>query len=422
MVRVNLSVVGDAALDAPSIVIAAGSDTGSVTLTAAEDDDDYADETVTVIYSGAGVDGQKQIEIAVTDNDEAPVTEPTVRAKADAAEKIAAAIARAAGGGDWVVGGMAATVEMDELFDVDAGVTATFQGASSDPDVVRTVSAGNTLTLTPMGAGTATITVTGADTVGGSPAAVVTHDATVVLTNLTVTVTADPLTIEEGGTSTVTATASRTVAAVDGVVRVNLSVVGDAELDAPSIVIAAGSDTGSVTLTSADDADYEPDGETVTVIASGAGIDGNVSIAIAVTDNDPVPVEITYTLSGPADLNVTEGASAELTVTASRAVEADTEVAIVRDAASTAGSADFTVESATIKVGGTLGRTLVTVLEDDTAEDGETLTLYAVVGDKQTNSVTLNLWDAAVPALPAIAQLMLAAFLAVGGYRRYLRR
>ena len=34
----------------------------------------------------------------------------------------------------------------------------------------------------------------------------------------------------------------------------------------------------------------------------------------------------------------------------------------------------------------------------------------------------LYIWDAAVPALPLIAQLLLAAFLAIGGYRRYLRR
>ena len=36
--------------------------------------------------------------------------------------------------------------------------------------------------------------------------------------------------------------------------------------------------------------------------------------------------------------------------------------------------------------------------------------------------VSLYIWDAAVPALPIIAQLLLAAFLAIGGYRRYLRR
>ena len=36
--------------------------------------------------------------------------------------------------------------------------------------------------------------------------------------------------------------------------------------------------------------------------------------------------------------------------------------------------------------------------------------------------VKLYLWDAAVPALPIIAQLLLAGILGIGGYRRYLRR
>ena len=48
--------------------------------------------------------------------------------------------------------------------------------------------------------------------------------------------------------------------------------------------------------------------------------------------------------------------------------------------------------------------------------------LYAMVDGMETNSVSFNIWDAAVPALPVIAQLLLAAFLAIGGYRRYLRR
>ena len=37
-------------------------------------------------------------------------------------------------------------------------------------------------------------------------------------------------------------------------------------------------------------------------------------------------------------------------------------------------------------------------------------------------SVDLTVWDAAVPALPVVGQLLLAALMAVGGYRRYRRR
>ena len=249
-------------------------------------------------YSGSGIDGQQQLMISVTDPDEAT---PRVRAKTDAAEKIAAAIAKAAGGAEWMVGGMVAEVEMDGLFDLDEGVTATYQGTTSDADVVKAMTTGNTLMLTPMGAGMATITVTGADNAGGSEAAMVTYDATVILANLTMTVTVEPMTVEEGGMATITAKASRMIAMSDGMVKVNLSVVGDATLSAEMIEIEADSDTGTATLTSTDDEMHEPDGETVTLIASGAGIDGNMSFDIMVTDNDAAPMDITFTLSGRQD-------------------------------------------------------------------------------------------------------------------------
>ena len=46
----------------------------------------------------------------------------------------------------------------------------------------------------------------------------------------------------------------------------------------------------------------------------------------------------------------------------------------------------------------------------------------AVADNTQSDTVSFYIWDMAVPALPIIAQLLLAAFLAIGGYRRYLRR
>ena len=57
----------------------------------------------------------------------------------------------------------------------------------------------------------------------------------------------------------------------------------------------------------------------------------------------------------------------------------------------------------------------------------EELVLYGMTegmaSGEVTGEVKLYLWDAAVPALPIIAQLLLAAFLAFGGYlSRYRRR
>ena len=621
----------DYSLEPMMITIMAGATSGSAMLTATDDSDVEGDESLTLNgMMGNLVLGS--VMLTITDNDMAPQPpDPTVRAKDGAAAMVADAIATAAGGSDWVVGGMAATVDMSMLFDVDAGVTAAFAGGSSDMDVVRAISSGNTLTLTPMAAGSATITVTGSDAASGSVATVM-HDAMVALQTLSVTVTASATMVDEGGSVMLTATANRGVTAettlavtvtgdtaavsADGTLTIamnettgtamvmavedddtadaNVTVVvsgpalsspatfdiavtdndrtvnaksqgevdavftvaigraggadgwmpggdaatvdmselftmtggatveysaessdddmvmasasgsmltltpmetggaiitvmatdtsGDADdtamamsmvtvgvlpleitvmpataevteggtveisamankmvdanvevmlmRDAAStagaddysfspalITIMAGDVMGKLTLTATDDFDVEST-EMLMLVAMMGGTNLG-SVVVTVMDND---METTYTLSGPMDMNVAEGMSAELTVTANQAVMMDTMVMIMRDGASTASDADFTVESVTIMTGGTTGTTMVTAVEDGMVEDMEMLMLYGMVGDMSTNSVTLNLWDAAVPALPLIAQLLLAVFLAIGGYRRYLRR
>ncbi len=85
---------------------------------------------------------------------------------------------------------------------------------------------------------------------------------------------------------------------------------------------------------------------------------------------------------------------------------------------------DFEADPIVIEAGETRGSTVVIAVEDDTAEDREELVLFGVAADNAgevTGQVTLHLWDAAVPALPVIAQLLLAAFLLWVGGRRYRR-
>ena len=109
-------------------------------------------------------------------------------------------------------------------------------------------------------------------------------------TPLVVTLTADPMEIDEGGTSMITATANRAVTVGDGDVEIELTVVGDGTLDAASITIAAGAMSGSAMLTATEDDDMAD--ETVTVVATGSGITGLMQVTVAVTDNDaaePVP-------------------------------------------------------------------------------------------------------------------------------------
>ena len=137
--------------------------------------------------------------------------------------------------------------------------------------------------------------------------------------------------------------------------------------------------------------------------------------------------ELMITLSGPEDMNVVEGMSYEIMAEANRPVEMDTMVELVQTDG-TASPSDYEVESITIMAGEKMGSTMLMATEDDMMEEGEMLTLEGRFADDQdgdavkTNAVMFYLWDAAVPALPIIAQLLLAAFLALGGYRRYLRR
>ena len=140
---------------------------------------------------------------------------------------------------------------------------------------------------------------------------------------------------------------------------------------------------------------------------------------------------ITYMVMGPDDMNLTEGGmSAMVTVMASRGVDMDTEVMLMRDGSSSAGMDDVMIEPmmATIMAGETMAEFEVMAVEDDMMENEgnmpEMLTLFLVVDDMQMSdmSVMFYIWDMAVPALPLIAQLLLGLFLALGGYRRYLRR
>ena len=121
-----------------------------------------------------------------------------------------------------------------------------------------------------------------------------------------------------------------------------------------------------------------------------------------------------------------------VTVMTNRPVSENTEVMLMRDGSSSASDMDYELDPplVTIMANQKEGHTMVMALEDDMMESAdnmpEMLTLFLVVDGMQMTgedqSVSFYLWDAAVPALPIIAQLLLAAFLAVGGYRRYLRR
>ena len=141
-----------------------------------------------------------------------------------------------------------------------------------------------------------------------------------------------------------------------------------------------------------------------------------------------VLADLQITLSGPEDMNIVEGGQpGTVMAKANRPVTKDTTVRLVATGGS-ASPSDYEVENIMIKAGADEGSTGLMAKADDEGERYETLTLQGEFVDDEsgkdgeTNTLMFNIWDAAVPALPVVAQLLLAAFLAVGGYRRYLRR
>ena len=172
----------------------------------------------------------------------------------------------------------------------------------------------------------------------------------------------------------------------------------------------------------------------ITIEASasmGSGVKANPQ-----TEPDRASVEIpiavalaplSVMLEGPdAGMNLVEGMEYTITAKANRAVEMDTMIELFQTAGS-ASPEDYTVENITISAGESMGTTKLMLLEDNMHENEgnmqESLTIEGRVGTmKTTNSLMFYLWDAAVPALPIIAQLLLATLLGIGGYRRYRRR
>ena len=113
-------------------------------------------------------------------------------------------------------------------------------------------------------------------------------------------------------------------------------------------------------------------------------------------------------------------------MTADATVSRDATFTIRRDqAASEAGDDDYTLapSSIVIAAGKTEGTAVLTVADDDLDERSEALVLVVTAaGGDDVGSLAFTLWDASVPVLPLVFQLLLAALLGVGGYRRYLRR
>ena len=370
------------------------------------------------------------LSIAVEDG-----TQKLVWPKSPAEVEAVISAAMSAGTGD----GMFNPGEMIEimggaLFNAAEGVSLSYT-AGSDSSAVATVGVSSgTVTVTAVAEGMANITITAhagqssGATIGNQTdprVASVMFPVTVGNTALEVTLSTDPMDmVEEGGTITVTAMANRNILA-DEEAMITLTVTGAVEMPKVMLEIPSGMDTGTAVIEVMDDMEVMPLAD-ITIVAMGSGLAEPMTFTLSVTENDSPR---TFTLSAPDDMmNLVEGGDGvELTVTADPAVSVDTEVMIMVDrAASTAGADDFTAAAVMISAGETSGTTMLMATEDGIDDSGhgspEMLVVFAMADNTQSNTVSFYIWDMAVPALPLIAQLLLAAFLAIGGYRRYLRR
>ena len=196
------------------------------------------------------------------------------------------------------------------------------------------------------------------------------------------------------------------------------SLAGDFTLTPLSITLAAGGTSGTAVLRATDDDEVE-ETEILTVTATGPGKVLVGTVEIELVDNDTAD----YEFLGPSDPNLVEGETYELKVWASAASSRDATFVVRRDgSASAAGEDDFILEPASIVIeaGAREGTATLKVVDDGLDERSESLVLVVTAaGGDDVGSLAFTLWDASVPMLPLVAQLLLGALLAIGAYRRH---
>ena len=157
-------------------------------------------------------------------------------------------------------------------------------------------------------------------------------------------------------------------------------------VDGTIAVMPTSEGTAHVTVT----ATATPTASSVEIIEQTEADVARILFTVEVTLEPP-----TFSMSAD-DTDIVEGMSGKLTVSASRPVSTDTDVMIVRDGTSSAGADDYRLDpmTVTIEASAMSGHTLVEAVEDGTAEEGEVLTLFAVVDGVQMPdvSVSFRLW------------------------------
>jgi hypothetical protein len=334
-VTVNLAYTGtatngtDYATGPTSIVVPAGSLTGTAVLTATQDTKDEPDETIIATVSsvtGTGTATAQSVTVTITDDD--LQAQPNVTLSASPA-----ALSEATVGTTSTI-----TATLSEASSVDITVAIAFTGTAT---ITSDFTASGSSIVIPAGSTTGTITLTavndpadeadsetiiatissltgttGTGTGQNTTVTIADDDATVVPN---VTLSATPLTIDEaGGKSTVTATLSATTSVP---VTVNLAYTGtatnvtDYTRSTAQIVVAPGTTTGTAVITAVQDATDEPDETVIVDIDTVPG--GNEAtpqtVTVTITDDDvnlpPVAADTTAKVNAGASVTVTPTAT-----------------------------------------------------------------------------------------------------------------
>ena len=402
----------DFILSANSFIIAAGVSTGTVTLTARNNDLDAPDKTVTVSATVTN----PQVTIA------APASVMVTIEDDEAAPTVTLSVDSATIGENGDISTVTATVSPLSSAATTINVTATPGTGTTAGDFILSANS----FIIAAGVSTGTVTLTARNNDLDAPDKTVTVSATVTNPQVTiaapasvmvtieddeaaptVTLSAAPATIgENGGVSTVTATLSP-LSSVDTTINVTATpgsgaTGSDYTLSATTFTIAAGVSTGMVTLT-AENNDVDAANKTVSVSAIATN-------ALPITDSAPVTVTIeddeaapTVTLSAtPTTINE-DGGTSTVTATLSHPSSVSTTIVVTATAGTDTMAGDFILSGTTLTIAAgatdsTDMATLIAVNNDtDSPPQVKEVTLSAnadnAIGITLPVSVTLNISD-----------------------------
>ena len=260
--------------------------------------------------------------------------------------------------------------------------------------------------------------------------------------DLRITLSAADTTLSEGEETTLTARANRAVTEdVTLLIRMTGGTAGESDIERTSLQITSGSREASTYLRAVSD-NLTEGTETATLTAErypdGTRY-GSVTITILddTTTPPPPPGDLEITLSTNDSWHITEGpyyghgsttrnydSTTRLVLTANRPVSTHTriELVVVGGSASHGDYDIFPSLSTGILPGETTAGFIFHAEEDQISEGSETVVIEGRFGDgRTTNRQTITIWDAAVPALPFLGALLLAAGLCVMGLRKVRR-